>query len=183
MLRPAFFFSARLFGMKPLPWIAAVHSVPTVGKLVARSADTLADSFSDMLASFTASEDVQRTESSPQQLQAQLVASLEETLASAGIELSEPAAVTYSQDAATFHVEGAHPQKVQIEAVLNAVGDHARRAAEVLASRSHKESFSDASVEEFDLNRHSRDYAHIVSLEQDLRLTLADSQSGRVWFS
>jgi hypothetical protein len=123
--------------------LAATSAASEAGSLLERTFETLAEPFATVLHAVAEAMSSENEEPAPietgdlkshlEQMQASLAGSIQQALASAGIELTEPLELRISEIDGSLEVAGEHPQKALIESALADDPDLARAFSELIA--------------------------------------------------
>ena len=123
--------------------LAATSAASEAGSLLEHTFKTLAEPFATVLHAVAEAMSSENEESAPietsdlkshlEQMQASLAGRIQQALASAGVELTEPLELRISEIDGTLEVVGEHPQKALIESALADDSDMARGFNELIA--------------------------------------------------
>lgn len=123
--------------------IAATSAASEAGSLLERTFETLAEPFATVLHAVAEAMSAENDESAPietgdlkshlEQMQASLAATIQQALASAGVELTEPLELRNSEIDGTLEVVGDHPQKALIESAFADDPDLSQGFSELIA--------------------------------------------------
>jgi hypothetical protein len=123
--------------------LAATSAASEAGSLLERTFHTVAEPFATVLHAVAEAMSAENKESTPvetgdlqsylEEIQASLANSIQQALASAGVELSEPLELRISEIDGSLEVVGEHPQKALIESALADDPDLARGFNELVA--------------------------------------------------
>ena len=123
--------------------LAATSAASEAGSLLQRTFETVAEPFAIVLHAVAEAMSAKNEESAPietddlkshlEQMQASLATSIQQALASAGVELTEPLELRISEIDGSLEVVGDHPQKALIESALADDPDLARGFNELIA--------------------------------------------------